>query len=227
MQIFSQDISLHSANLQCVKIPLMENIIQVQETIISRLKQKQDEMGIADDKDFAKVCGISAPFMSQIYSGARIGIRSLKKIAANLKVTEAYLTGNQVLINIIAEVSAGESFQCFFDGQSIDIIDISQLPLINTKKATDYYGLKVSGTSMYPMQKNGDILIAERNSFYKVTDGDKIVYEDIDGYCWVKYIEFAGNDMLNIRSLNLSYPSITIKKETIKLIDKIIYIIPA
>lgn len=185
-----------------------------------RLREIQTQMGVANDYEFAKKCGISPQYLSDIYSAKRKGIRKIFDIAFNLKTSVGFLLGQEIMIPIVAEVSAGEPFYFSGDEQPIDLIDVSDIPGFDARRVRDFYALRVRGDSMYPVMKDRDMLIVEKESFYKVKGGDKVVFQDAEGRSWVKYVEFH-DDLVIVRPMNPAYPTITINKKDVEVMDKV------
>ena len=78
---------------------------------------------------------------------------------------------------------------------------------------------------MIPFQKDGDLLIAEKNSHEKIRTGDKIIVHHSE-HSSIRYVESMGT-LLILRPLNPSLPTEAENKTNLLNLDKIIYIIPS
>jgi SOS-response transcriptional repressor LexA len=175
-------------------------------------------------KELARKLGISAPYLNEIMTGKKSGRRKIIDFARRLGVSVENLTEDQLLIPVVAELTATEGFRDNED-QCLDFIDISYLPGITKETARKCYGLRVRGDSMVPFQKHGDLLIAERQSSERVKPGDKVVFHHHE-LSYLRYVELMG-DTLVLRPLNFNLPPQTENKGNLFNLDKVVYIIPA
>lgn len=175
-------------------------------------------------KELARKLGISAPYLNEIMTGKKSGRRKIIDFAKRLGVSVENLTEDQLLIPVVAELTATEGFRANED-QCLDFIDITYLPGINKETARKCYALRVRGDSMVPFQKHGDLLIAERASFERVKPGDKVVFHHRQ-LSYLRYVELMGETLV-LRPLNFNLPPQTESKGNLFNLDKVVYIIPA
>jgi SOS-response transcriptional repressor LexA len=191
-------------------------------TLRRRLEEAQAQMGL-NQKELAQKLGISAPYLNEIMAGRKSGRRKIIDFAKRLNVSVEQLTGDQLSIPLVAEVTASGPFRCQED-YYLDLIDIGRLPGISKESAGDCYGLRVRGNSMMPFQKHGDLLIVEKNSWKRIRPGDKVVLNQRK-LCYLRYMELMGETLI-LRPLSFSLPLQPEPKTTLANLDKVIYIIP-
>lgn len=135
-------------------------------------------------RDFAEKCGISHTHLDSIEKGidprtgkpVSVTVETLKKIAnamgmtindlliqsgdvkiEDLRFDNANIVdvpSNTVKIPVLGVIKAGIPIEA-----QQDIIDYVEIPKNWTKGGKEYYGLKISGDSMYPKYDNDDIVI--------------------------------------------------------------------
>ena len=175
-------------------------------------------------KELALKLGISAPYLNEIITGKKTGQRKIIDFAKRLDISVEHLTGEPLLIPLVAELTATEPFRSS-EAAPLDFIDISHLPGIARETARNCYALRVRGNSMIPFQKNGDLLIVEKKSYKRIRPGDKVIIHR-DQLSFIRYVE-SMDDLLILRPLNLSLPIEAKNQANLLNLDKIIYIIPA
>lgn len=135
-------------------------------------------------RDFAEKCGISHTHLDSIEKGVdprtgkpvSVTVETLKKIAnamgmtindlliqsGDVKIEDLQfdnanivdIPSNTVKIPVLGVIKAGIPIEA-----QQDIIDYVEIPKDWTKGGKEYYGLKISGDSMYPKYDNDDIVI--------------------------------------------------------------------
>jgi transcriptional regulator with XRE-family HTH domain len=188
-----------------------------------RLEQTQVQMGLTQ-KELAQKLGISAPYLNEIMTGRKSGKRKIIDFAKRLDVSVETLTGDQLLIPLMAQVTATAPFRCE-EKRSLDFIDIGGLPGISKETARHCYALRVRGNSMMPFQKHGDLFIVEKNSWQRIRPGDKVVLHHRK-LSYIRYLELMGETLI-LRPLSLGLPLQAEPKATLANLDKVVYIIPA
>lgn len=197
--------------------------IDVHLTLRRRLEEAQVRMGLTQ-KELARKLGISAPYLNEIMAGRKSGTRKIIDFAKRLDVSVEHLTGEQLLIPLMAEVTATAPFRCD-EKRCLDFIDIGRLPGISKETARNCYALRVRGNSMMPFQKHGDLLIVEQNSWERIRPGDKVILKQRK-LNYVRYIEVMSGTLI-LRPLSLGHPPQTEPKATLANLDKVVYIIPS
>ena len=135
-------------------------------------------------RDFAEKCGISHTHLDSIEKGidprtgkpVSVTVETLKKIAnamgmtindlliqsGDVKIEDLQfdnanivdIPSNTVKIPVLGIIKAGIPIEA-----QQDIIDYVEIPKDWTRGGKEYYGLKISGDSMYPKYDNDDIVI--------------------------------------------------------------------
>jgi phage repressor protein C with HTH and peptisase S24 domain len=87
---------------------------------------------------------------------------------------------------------------------------------------TDHsYALKVSGDSMMPLYREGDILIVDPESnFHK---GDRVILKTQDGQVLAKTLKTRTSKKVELKSINPSHPDLTFTVEEIDWIARIVW----
>ncbi len=186
-----------------------------------RLEELRLQWGLTK-KEMAQRLGISIPYLSEILTGRKTGMRKIVDFAERLSVSVEWLTGEQILIPLVAEVTAGGPFQ-FRENEFLELFDITHLPGITKETARHCYALRVRGDAMLPFHKDGDILIVEKNSREKIRHGDMVVCHKEDG-SYVKSLDLKDN-IPNLRPLDLTHYMETEQVTGVTHLDKIVFII--
>lgn len=145
------------------------------------IKKYRGDMSL---RDFAEKCGISHTHLDSIEKGfdprtgktVRVTVDTLKKIAnaMNMTINDLLIQSGDVKIDglnfdnciqvkndsdmikipVLGVIKAGIPIEA-----QEDIIDYIEIPKDWTRGGKEYYGLKISGDSMYPKYDNDDIVI--------------------------------------------------------------------
>ena len=188
-----------------------------------RLEETQAQYGLTQ-KELALKLGISAPYLNEIMAGRKSGRRKIIDFARRLDVSVEHLTGERLLIPLMAEITATEPFR---DDKKdfLNLNDIVHLPGINQKTVKNYFALRVRDDSMLPFQKHGDLLIVEKKSWERIRPGDKVILHQRK-LSYIRYVELIGETII-LRPLSLSLPLQTEPKSSLASLDKVVYIIPS
>lgn len=197
--------------------------LNVPVTLRRRLEEARVQLGMTQ-KDLAQKLGISAPYLNEIMTGRKSGTRKIIDFAKRLEVSVEHLTGDQLLIPLVAEVTATGPFRSD-DKHCLGFIDIGSLPGISKEIARNCYALRVRGNSMTPFQKHGDLLIVEKNNWERIRPGDKVIFKQ-RRLSYLRYMELMGETLI-LRPLSLGLPLQTEPKSTLTNLDKVVYIIPS
>lgn len=164
-----------------------------------RIKNRRKELNISAD-DLAKVLGVSRSTVFRYEKGEieKVPAKYLERIALALDTTPAYLMGWQdgkadppkinwsdnvepvkinrdvVSIPVLGSVPAGVPVEAIED-----IIDTIEIPQEWLAGGSEFIGLKVTGTSMYPMYLEGDTVVIEVKHDCE-SGQDAIIY--VNGY---------------------------------------------
>lgn len=100
-------------------------------------------------------------------------------------------------------------------GQGLDLVDA---PVAVSAMA---FAVKVSGDSMLPLYRHGDVLVVERNA--AIRRGDRVVVKTADGEVMAKIVEKQTPDRLVLQSLNPEHPGREIQTDRLEWIARIVW----
>lgn len=103
----------------------------------------------------------------------------------------------------------------FPEGQGLDLVDLPQSASDNA------FALKVSGDSMLPLYRHGDVLVVERAS--AVRRGDRVVVKTTDGEVMAKIVDKQTVDRIELLSLNRDHPDRVIESARLEWIARIVW----
>lgn len=159
-----------------------------------RIKERRKELNISAD-NLAKVLGVSRSTIFRYEKGEieKVPAKYLEQIARALDTTPAHLMGwedkkinwndnvkptkfnrDVVSIPVLGSVPAGIPVEAIED-----IIDTIEIPKEWIESGAEFIGLKVTGTSMYPMYLDGDTVVIEIKHDCE-SGQDAIIY--VNGY---------------------------------------------
>ncbi len=189
--------------------------------LAKRLEELRLRWGLKK-KDMARKLGISIPYLSEIVTGKKTGMRKIVDFAERLGVSVEWLTGDQVLAPVVGEVSAGGPFQ-LRENSYLEFFDITNLPGITKQTGLRCYALRVRGNSLIPFHKDGDILIVEKQSREKIRHGDMVICHREEG-SYVRSYDLR-NCLPSLRPLDLSRYQESEPLTASTTIDKIVFAI--
>ena len=191
-------------------------------------------------RDFAEKCGISHTHLDSIEKGidprtgkpVSVTVETLKKIAnamgmtindlliqsGDVKIEDLQfdnanivdIPSNTVKIPVLGVIKAGIPIEA-----QQDIIDYVEIPKDWTKGGKEYYGLKISGDSMYPKYDNDDIVIFLKTN--EVISGKDCAVM-VNGFdATFKKVLFQ-NDSIILQPYNSDYQVQMFNKEQIELL---------
>ncbi|MDD2902001.1 MAG: XRE family transcriptional regulator [Syntrophales bacterium] len=186
-----------------------------------RLEELRLRWGLTK-KEMAQRLGISIPYLSEILTGKKTGMRKIVDFAERLDVSIEWLTGEQILIPLVAEVTAGGPFQ-LQENDYLEFFDITHLPGITKQTAMHCYALRVRGDSLIPFHKDGDILIVKKNSKENLRHGDMVVCHQDEG-CYLKSLDLTNNTP-KLRPLDLTRYQESEHAPILAKLDKIVFVV--
>ena len=186
-----------------------------------RLEELRLRWGLTK-KEMAQKLGISIPYLSEIITGKKTGRRKIVDFAERLDVSIECLTGEQILIPLMAELTAGGPFP-LREHDHLEFFDITHLPGITKQTALHCYAVRVRGDSLVPFHKDGDILIVKKNSKETLRHGDMVIYHQDEG-CYLKSLDLT-NNLPKLRPLDLAHYQDSEPLTSFNKIDKVIFVI--
>jgi len=121
---------------------------------------------------------------------------------------------NIVKIPVLGEIAAGYDSE---DYEDYSIGDMEIPPAwLHGRPVSDYFFLKVSGDSMFPMYQDGDYVLILRQSTMNYSGQiGAVVYDD--NKTTLKKIEYVyGEDWMRLVPINPSFPPITVRDESLE-----------
>ena len=129
-----------------------------------------------------------------------------------------------VSVPVVAYVDALEPFKVDLNAPAIDEIPLSLETLPGKVALSHLYAVRVKGNSMLPLFRDGDDLVAQPASMGTIREADVVIFRDVEGNCWIKIVEFQGDEVI-FRSLSqLRRPIRRRVDEAVKL-DRVILIV--
>jgi len=123
------------------------------------------------------------------------------------------VTKDYVAFPIIGEVAAG--YEHFAEADQYGSVDIPQ-SWLKGRKASDYFVLRVSGDSMYPLYQDGDLVLVLKQSTMNHS-GEVGVFIYDDDKATLKKIEYVmGQDWVRLVPINPNYPPQMIRDEALE-----------
>lgn len=179
-----------------------------------RMKARRKELGLSAET-IAERLGVSPATIYRYENGyiEKLPVDRLVPIAEALSTTPAYLMGwdettnispvtisRQVRrINVLGSVPAGIPTEAVED-----IIDWEELPEEMFSGGREYFGLKVSGDSMFPDILDGDIVIIHKTP---VCESGSVAVVYINGYdATLKQVKFGIDGSITLTPRNPNYP---------------------
>lgn len=126
-------------------------------------------------------------------------------------------------IPVIGLAQAGS--QGYFDEEGYpkgDSWDEVRFPDYNAQNNEGYYALEITGNSMEPLYRNGDILVISPKS--KVRNGDRVVIKTTEGEVMAKELVKQNASRIEIRSLNPDHENRKIPANDIAWMGRIIWV---
>ena len=191
---------------------------------MENLKKIRKAKGLTQ-KELAKLSDLSEAQISLIESGKRFpSYEALLKLAEALDCESADLlsTGQNIpsitpkFVNfpVIGEVAAGYDHYADEDWTEGNI-DIPE-SWLKGRPQSDYFVLRVSGDSMYPVYQDGDLVLVLKQSTMNHS-GEIGVVRYADDKATLKRVEYVmGEDCMKLSPVNPQFPPIMIRDEALE-----------
>lgn len=131
--------------------------------------------------------------------------------------------GSTLTIPVIGFAQAGA--QGFFDEEGYpqgDSWDEVRFPDYNANNEDGYYALEISGDSMEPLYRDGDVLVVSPKA--KLRNGDRIVVKTTNGEVMAKELVKQNTSRIEVRSLNPDHENRKIPTNDIAWMGRIIWV---
>ena len=177
-------------------------------------------------KELGDRVGVSESAISLYELGKRkIKYEMLLKLSEELGTDVNHLLGrgdfpppvvsdNTVKIPVLGEIAAGYDSE---DYEDYSIGDMEVPPAwLHGRPVTDYFFLKVSGDSMFPMYQDGDYVLILRQSTMNYSGQiGAVVYDD--NKTTLKKVEYVyGEDWMRLVPINPSFPPVMVRDEKLE-----------
>ena len=136
-----------------------------------------------------------------------------KEIISNLvfdNATKIDITNNIIKIPVLGVIKAGIPIEA-----QQDIIDYVEIPKEWTLGEKNFYGLKISGDSMYPKYSDNDIVIFEQNEDFAIANNKDCAVMVNCTECTFKKVKITENGIY-LQPYNLNYDTVDYNKEQIE-----------
>ncbi|MGI9352003.1 MAG: S24 family peptidase [Rhizobiaceae bacterium] len=90
-----------------------------------------------------------------------------------------------------------------------------------SKTGENTYALKVSGDSMLPLYREGDIIIVDPMA--QIRKGDRVVAKTLEGEVFAKVLQRRSAKTVDFQSLNTEHPDISFAPEDLEWIARIVW----
>ncbi len=113
----------------------------------------------------------------------------------------------------------------FFDEDGYptgDSWDEVKFPENNAANASGTYALEISGDSMEPLYRSGDILVISRDA--KIRKGDRVVVRTVKGEVMAKELVRKSGGKMELKSLNPSHAARAIQSKDIAWVARILWV---
>ncbi len=191
----------------------------------SNLKYLREKQGLSQNKLAEKV-GVnqttiarweteeikpSIDNVEQIASALNVSLPDL--LITNLKFDNGSIIDvetDTVQIPVLGIIKAGIAIEA-----QQDILEYIDIPKAWTRGGKSFYGLQISGDSMFPKYENKDIVIFEQTNDYQKANGkDCAVMVNGDDATFKKV--FLDNEGMTLQAYNNMYPAMRFNKEQIE-----------
>jgi phage repressor protein C with HTH and peptisase S24 domain len=131
-------------------------------------------------------------------------------------------TQQQLTIPVVGCAQAGQNG--YFDdagypqGEGWNYVDLPGF----TPKDQSTYALEVSGDSMEPLYRNGDIIVVSPES--NIRKGDRVVAKTIDGQVMVKELSRKTTSKIELKSLNPDHDDIILESSQTEWIARVLWV---
>lgn len=128
-------------------------------------------------------------------------------------------------IPVISHVSAGEPIECAWTDAGLPVgAGLDWAPAPPDGSVPDHmYSLRVRGTSMLPMIREGALIFVDPEAV--VHNNDLVVAKDVEGRAWLKHVRLSG-EMVILKSLNQQFEDILLPRSKVQFMHRVAWIKP-
>lgn len=178
----------------------------------------QEELAKKLDKDYSTIgkweLGQRSPIMTDVIRIANLFDVSLERLIGQSIIydnaEQIELDSNTVSIPVLGVIKAGIPIEA-----QQDIKEYIEIPKAWTRGGKSFYGLYISGDSMFPKYESKDIVIFEQTDDYQIANGkDCAVMVNGDDATFKKV--FLDDEGITLQAYNNMYPAMRFNKEQIE-----------
>ena len=178
----------------------------------------QEELAKKLDKDYSTIgkweLGQRSPIMTDVIRIAELFNISLEKLIGQSIIYDnaepIELDSNTIKIPVLGSIKAGIPIEA-----QQDIKEYIEIPKNWTRGGKSFYGLYISGDSMFPKYENKDIVIFEQTADYQIANGkDCAVMVNGDDATFKKV--FLDSEGITLQPYNTMYPAMRFNREQIE-----------
>lgn len=178
----------------------------------------QEDLAKKLDKDYSTIgkweLGQRSPIMTDVIRIAELFNISLEKLIGQSIIydnaEQIELDSNTIKIPVLGSIKAGIPIEA-----QQDIKEYIEIPKNWTRGGKSFYGLYISGDSMFPKYENKDIVIFEQTADYQIANGkDCAVMVNGDDATFKKV--FLDNEGITLQPYNTMYPAMRFNREQIE-----------
>ncbi len=178
----------------------------------------QEELAKKLDKDYSTIgkweLGQRSPIMTDVIRIANLFDVSLEKLIGQSIIydnaEQVELDSNTVSIPVLGVIKAGIPIEA-----QQDIKEYIEIPKSWTRGGKSFYGLYISGDSMFPKYESKDIVIFEQTDDYQIANGkDCAVMVNGDDATFKKV--FLDDEGITLQAYNNMYPAMRFSKEQVE-----------
>ena len=178
----------------------------------------QEELAKKLDKDYSTIgkweLGQRSPIMTDVIRIAELFNISLEKLIGQSIIYDnaepIELDSNTIKIPVLGSIKAGIPIEA-----QQDIKEYIEIPKNWTRGGKSFYGLYISGDSMFPKYENKDIVIFEQTDDYQIANGkDCAVMVNGDDATFKKV--FLDSEGITLQPYNTMYPAMRFNREQIE-----------
>ena len=178
----------------------------------------QEDLAKKLDKDYSTIgkweLGQRSPIMTDVIRIAELFNISLEKLIGQSIIydnaEQIELDSNTIKIPVLGSIKAGIPIEA-----QQDIKEYIEIPKNWTRGGKSFYGLYISGDSMFPKYENKDIVIFEQTDDYQIANGkDCAVMVNGDDATFKKV--FLDNEGITLQPYNTMYPAMRFNREQIE-----------
>ena len=203
-----------------------EEVVRRNREIGTRIAIRREQLGMSQDELADKVGYTSASKRTTIQKieAGRNGVKQsmIQKFCEALDCSITYLMGwdepkiTEDIVNfpLIGEIAAGYECEAIEEYTGVEV----SIPRewLHGRRTSDFFLLKVTGDSMYPLYQEGDIILVRKQATLNHSGQIGVIIYD-DNKASLKKVEYVmGEDWMRLVPINPNYPPIMVQNEALE-----------